>query len=370
MAVARGVVEARRAVEVRRGRERDVAVAVEGHRAARRIADRDDRKRVAVRVRIVRQQIGREDNDGRVLSGRSRIVGGYRRVVDRRDRNSDRARGAVGAVGDRIGEARRAVEARARREQDIAIAVERHRAVTGAAHGDEGDRIALGVRIVGEEGRGENRDGRVFVSRRRVGFGRRRIVDGGDGDRDGARIGAGVAVGEGVVEAGRAAEIGGRREHHVAVHIEGRHAVDGAMNRTHPQEVAFHVAVVGQQARSQDCDGGVFRCRRRVVERLRWVVVGGHGDRHRCRRGGSVPVAGRVVECEGAARVHGRRVDDVAVAVEGRGTVDGVAEGRERQRLAVHVPIVDEQVGREEGGGDALDGHRRIVRRHGGVVDR
>ena len=69
LAVAGRVLEARGAIKVRSRREDGVAVAVESHRATGRIADGGYRKRVAIRVGIVRQQIRREDGDGRVLAG-------------------------------------------------------------------------------------------------------------------------------------------------------------------------------------------------------------------------------------------------------------------------------------------------------------
>ncbi len=105
VAVADGVGEARRAVEVQRGRELDIATH-QGHRAIGRILHGEDSENVAIRVRVVGQQRRRQDGKRRVLGRAEGIVHCVGHVVHRGDR--DVHRGGVGSpvgVTDRVGKA-------------------------------------------------------------------------------------------------------------------------------------------------------------------------------------------------------------------------------------------------------------------------
>ena len=96
------------------------------------------------------------------------VVGRHGSVVDRRDRDVDGGGvGAAVAVGDRVGEAVRAVEVGGRRVGERAVAVVHHRAVGRLGEAVDRKRIQVDVRIVGQQRGGGDHQRRVFVGRRR-----------------------------------------------------------------------------------------------------------------------------------------------------------------------------------------------------------
>ena len=70
-------------MQVRQGREQDIAIAVEGNGPARGVADRGDRQGIAIHVRIVGEEGRGQDRRGRILDGRHRIGRRHGGVVDR-----------------------------------------------------------------------------------------------------------------------------------------------------------------------------------------------------------------------------------------------------------------------------------------------
>ncbi len=72
------------------------------------------------------------------------------------------------AVGDRIGEGGLAGETRLRREHDIAVLIERHRAARTGRDRLDDEVAAQRIDVVSEEGRGVDRHGRVMGGREAV----------------------------------------------------------------------------------------------------------------------------------------------------------------------------------------------------------
>ena len=93
-----GIAEARRAVEVRRRRERHRAVVVEHRGAAGAARHRGNRQVWVARRRrsSLPSSVGRRVDDRGVLGRRQRVSVGHRRVVDRADIDRHGRRRAVG----------------------------------------------------------------------------------------------------------------------------------------------------------------------------------------------------------------------------------------------------------------------------------
>ena len=206
VAVADRVLEAGLAVAAQVGIRR------EGHdargqvdRAAGGVEHGADRQGVALDVAVVVED-GRGDVVvGRVLVDHDRVVVGDRVVVDALDVDGHVAGVGVGAVADRVVEPALAVAAHVRvgREGDRA-GVERDAAAGGAGDAGEGEGVALGVGVVGQEVGVGDLEGGVLGRGGRVVDRHGCVVDALEVDRDVAGVGAAVAVVDRVVEAGRA----------------------------------------------------------------------------------------------------------------------------------------------------------------------
>src|SRR5262249_37173033 len=136
------------------------------------------------------------------------------------------------------------------------------------------------------------------------GLRRRHAVDRGvvhrvDGDVDGGRAGAAVAVGDGVGEAGGAVVVGGRREHDVAA-AQRHGAVGAALDRCAGATLAVDDGVGGEAGGGRGGGGGLLLGRGRGGVGDRGVVHRVHGDGDGRRRAAAVAVGDRVGEAGGA----------------------------------------------------------------------
>ena len=117
------------------------------------------------------------------------------------------SRAAV-AVGDRVGEAVRAVEVGGRRVGERAVAVVHHGAVGRLGEAVDRERVEVDVGVVGQQRGGGDHQRCVFGGRTASSVAIGASLTGSDRDVDGGRVGAAVAVGDRVGEAVRAVEVG------------------------------------------------------------------------------------------------------------------------------------------------------------------
>ena len=281
------------AVKIGVGRVGKCPVAVVDHRPVRRLGEAGDGQRVALGIGVVGQHVAR--GDGIVLVCGDRVIHCIGRGIGRRrgrDRDVHRRRvGVAVAVIHRVGERVAAVKVGVGRVGKCPVAVVDHRPVRRLGEAGDGQRVALGIRVVDQHiARG---DGRVLI-------GRYRVVDG---------IGGSVARRN---VAGCVGAVRGRDAPNVAV-------VDGE------RLPAAHV----------DGDG------RSVVSNLT-VGICGYVDRVAARSavdrvGG--PVRG-VAEGEGVVEVTSDRALDAAERIDARPagilrTADGQINGHPRRRTTI-----------------------------------
>ena len=351
-------------------------------------------------VRVVGQDVA---GDVRILSARVGLSDADRGVVDRGHRDGQGRRGGQAAIGRGVGDGRdgavpvggRDEGVRTRRGQreaaDIGDREGRADRAGDAVHREAGDREAgaFGVGVVGEDVARDR--GGVFGARSGVGVGDRRVIDRGDGERE--RRGAGEStVGQRVGDdRDRAIEVGDRREDVGTIGVDADGALGGDRGRLaggvdrhvtadrelgYGQGIAFGVRVVGQDVAG---DVRVFRTRVGLDRADRRVVDGGDRDRE-LGRVGQRAIGQRVGgDRDGAVPVAGRREGVSAVRVDRQGTLTGdggrLAGGlrlavdrelRDRQRIAVEVGVVGQDITRS---GHVFVGCSRVVRADRRVID-
>ena len=253
------------AAQVLVGGERDVA-SVQAGRTAGGVRDAGDGERVALGVAVVQGQVGRGDDDLRVLGARGVVVGRHRRVVDAGDVDRDVvAVGATVAVGDGVVEAAFAVAAQVgvRRERDV-VAVELDAAAGGVRDAGDGQGVALDVAVVAQQVRLDQLEVGVLGGDEAVRARDRVVVDAGEVDRDVARVRAAVAVGDRVVVAGRAdsaqVRVGGEGD---LARAERGAAAGGVRDAGDRERAAVDVVVVADHVERGDVDVEVLGARRR-----------------------------------------------------------------------------------------------------------
>ena len=217
-----------RAVEVRVRRIDDLA-AHDGRGAVGRGGDVGDGQRIAVHIRVVAQDV---DRDGGVLGGRGRVVCSHRGVVHRG--HGDGHGGGIGVpvtVADRVGDRVGAVVVGIRRVDDLP-AHDGRSSVRRVGHVDDGERIALRIRVVGQHVDGDRivlgRGGRVVD---RIGFLvdlgiRQDRLDLGEGQRLAVREDHGALVGARIRAVGRLVD------RHLARAAQVQRVVVGVLVRT------------------------------------------------------------------------------------------------------------------------------------------
>src|ERR1019366_9392139 len=228
--------------------------------------------------------------------------------------NVDGDRGEIavgGAVVCAVGERVAAVVVGGREVGEAAIGVEIQHSMTDVTHENRSQRVAVHIRVVGENaGRSGNNERHVFERGVSVVLGDGRVIHGNDDDRHfaGGRSGA---IENGVVENHRAVEICGGRENDVGAADDGGAVSGGSCGDGQGQ--AVWIVVVGQHI-----DGHTRILQRigAVINSDHWIVYRGDIDRDR----GEVTVGGAVVCAVGervaAVVVGGREVGEAAIGIE------------------------------------------------------
>ena len=209
-------------------------------------------------------------------------------------------------------------------------------------HQDRGQRVAVGVGVIGQDARGGHGQGRVLGGRVAVRHRDRGGVGGGDRQADRDRVGVEGPV-VGLVGEAVGADVAGRRDvADRAVGAQGQAAVADVGHQDRGQGVAVGVGVVGQDARGGDHEGRVLGRGVRVGHRDRGGIGGGHGQAD----GGGVrvdrPVVGLVGEAVGTDIAGRRDVADRAVGAQGEGAVADVGHQDRAQGVAVGIGVVAE----------------------------
>ncbi len=320
-AVAAGVIGVRRVDEGAAGVERQRPV--ERTRAGR--AGVEDRgERITVGIAGVGQNAGGLDREAAVLGQGVTVVDGHRRLIDVVDRDGD-GRGTAGrvAVGRLVGEAVAAVEVGGRRVGEGAVAGELEGAVSGGGHEHGGQRVLVGVGVVGQHAGGRHAEHGVLVDRIAVVAGRRRRGGNGEGDRGGVAV-TGAIVGL-VGEAVGAEEAGVGRVGEGAVAVERDRTVGRAAELDGRERGPGRVGVVGQHPGDRgDGEGHVLAGRVGVVVRHRT-----RGVLHRYRVGAG-DQRGVGIAFEVAGHLVGLVADrhDAAVGLDGEVLALGAKVGR------------------------------------------
>src|SRR5665213_1662111 len=229
--------------------------------------------------------------------------------------------------------------------------------MAAVAHEKGSQRVALHIRVVGKDAGGRNNERHVFRRGVTVVVGHGRVVHGRniDGDRGEIAIGGAVvgAVGEGVA----AVVVGGGEVSETTVGVEIQHSMTDVTYENRGQRVAFHIRVVGENARSRDGQLDVFKSRVSIIVGDGRVVHGNDDDRHRAG-GQSGAIGNGVVENHRAVEICGGRENDVGAADDGGAVCRGGAGYSQGQAIGIVVV------------GENFDGHTRIFQRVGAVINR
>ncbi len=368
----------------------EAAVWVQRQRAVRGSADQDGAEAGAVHVAVVGQhaQVG-DDGECAAFGDVVAVGNGHRRIVHRRHADRDTRRGgAAMTIGNGVGEACRAVEVRRWGEHHIAID-QGHRSIHGILNGNDGERVAVHIAVVGEQRGGGDGEGGVLGRGEQIaqGYGTvivadRRVVHRRDGDEYRGRIRAAFAVGDGVVELSRTVIVGIGREQDLAVH-QGHRAVLGIADGGDAERIAVHVAVVGEQQGGRNGERGILCGRQHIVGGQRAIVATDRrvvhrrdGDEYRGRGRAIMPVGDGVVELPRTVIVGIGCEHDLAVHQRDR-TVLGIADGGDAEHIAVHIAVVGEQHRRRDiercvlgGGQRVVGGLRAVVATHWWIIHR
>ncbi len=306
------------------------------------------------------QRVGDRRADQVIVAGGTVLQAALDAEIDRAGRH------ATMAVRHRVGEDGRAAIAVVRREGDDA-GIERNGTMGRALDRREGQAVAIGIRVIGQQVGGVER--RRLAGDQSIGAVRhrdRRVVDriDGDIDRTGRRR---RAVREDVGEVGRAVIVGVRGKGDV-IAVKHRCPVGGTRDARNGQGVAVGVMVVRQQRRQRDVDSRVFVGGRRIAACHRRIVR--EVDRCRRRSGAAVAVRHSIGKGRQAAITGRGRKDNIA-ADDLDGAMGHALDGGDRQAVAVDVTVIAQQVA----DGDKLVGighadigavitcHRRVIDR-------
>ena len=323
--------------EVEVGGVGEGAVAVRRGGAVGWSGDHDDRRRIddVVDVDVVAGDV--VGGDGRVLGGGeadAAVVDGHWRVVDPGDRDLHRGHtGSRAALVDcGVGEGVDAGEIGGWNIGDHTTGLAQRASHSRGRRGVPGERAAVGIAVIVADG---EHDRCVFGCDRGVVGGGRRLVDIGDGHREG-RCGRRRSIRDehGEFEARRrlVVECGGQGDDPVAV--DGERIAGVARGDGVSQDIAVDVG--GGDVRDGGSDCGVLGDND-VVDGGLWRVVGrqdgkGYDGDHWIVES----VRDRVCELIGAVVVRIRGVPDLAGLHLGR-SVEGTSDARDRDRVAIGI---------------------------------
>ena len=255
------------------------------------VEELDDCEAVAFDVAVVGQQHREIDDQRRVLvankdtlrvvDGADAVGIGIGPVVDRGNLKGEGPRAGQPSVRDRVAEDRRP-----------AGILPRHEAVASAGQAldapeivrhlkrDQADRIAIKIAVIANKvGRGEF-ERRVLVRAELVSGDGRRVVGRLHVDGHGTRPGAIDIIGDDIVEAGLAAEIGIRCECDVRA-VETQRAMDRIEHLDEADRITIDIMVVRQKLRRGDDDRGRLQRCEAVCTSIGGLVTAFDGDAHR-----------------------------------------------------------------------------------------
>ena len=339
------------AVEVGRGRHREVAECILRDRDLGRHGKTCEEERVTVGVPVIAEDARERNEERLVLGSGEEVVPRLRGVGQRGHVNPERAvDGQPVAVVDPVGQLQFAENVLGGGVEPSTI-----RLLGRSVEPEEAQRVAVGVIVVGEEHGRIDHQRAVFLHAQGVTRRDGKVVRRQDADRDVAPAHRAMHVGHAVAEARVAEIVGARREHDLSVH-QFHGAVVAIEDLDQLQCVALGVAVIGDEVSDGedqrhvlvDHEGPVGVRHRRVVHRRE---VHRHGP-----GAGQAPVADPVDE--------GHRPVDVLVRHElqiaARKLVHPAAlagpGGEEGDRvLRVGVPVVEEKIGLGDHEGRILD---------------
>src|SRR5674476_1513022 len=247
--------------------------------------------------------------------------------------------------------------------------------MAAVAHEKGGQRVALHIRVVGENARSRDDQRHIFQRGICVVVGDGRVVHGRNVDGDRGEIAVGGAIVCAVGESVAAVVVCGRKVSEAAIGVEIQHSMTDVAYKHRGQRVALHIRVVGKNAGR----GGNYE--RHVFQRNICVVVGHgrvvhgrnvDGDRGEIAVGGAV--VGAVGESVAAVVVGGRKVSETTVGVEIQHSMTDVTYKNCGQRVALHIRVVgknarsrDDQRHIFQRGISVVVGHGRVV--HGCDID-
>ena len=355
--VGGGVGEPVGAVPVCLRRVHDPAARCDPHGSVCGLGYGREAHRVAVHVPVVRQHI---DGDRLVLVRHCRVTHRQGPVVHRDHSNLDiRLLRPTIAVGHRVSEPVVAVPVRLRHVHDPAVRHDPRDSVRGLGDRLDVQRIAIQVGVVRQH---IDRDRVVLVRDGRVAPGHGHVVHGGDSNLNLRSAGCAVAVGHRVSEPVGAVPVRRRCVHDPAVRGDPHGPVRGLRDRLDVQRVTVHVPIVRQHL---DRDRVVLDSHRRVAAGHGRVVHRGDPNLDLRLRRGTVAVGHRVSEPVGAVPVRFRPVHDPAARRDPRGSVRGLGDRLNVQRVAIHIAVVRQHVDRD---GLVLVRRRRVWLCHRSLV--
>ena len=341
--------EAVGAVEVGHRHVAEAAVGIERQRAVRRASHREIGQGIGIHIGC-----SHGAGEGGVFVARRSAADRHRCLVHVVHRESDR-----GHVGIRLsvigleGEAVSAVVIGRRHIAVAAVAIQSQRAVHGACHLAERQRIEFHIGCGHRAG-----EGGVLVAAGTAASSDRGLVDvvHREGDRGNVGVQHAIVGLEG--EAVGAVEVRHRHIAEAAVAVQRQRAVRGTAHFGEGQGIAVHI-----RRRDKASDRGVLVARNRGV--------GGHGRLvhmpHREGDRGNVGVQHAIVgfegEAVGAVEVGRRCVAETAIGIERQRAMGGTAYFSEGQGIDIHV-------GRRHGAGDrgvfvtsgsAIGGYRGLI---------
>jgi len=302
----------------------DAPVGGDREAAVRGNAEPHEGERIAVRIGVVGEQIERDRGAG--LGGRA-VVMCHRRGIRAAHEDLDLAGGeAAATVPDRVVEAVGALEARCGSVGHSTLAEEAQAAVLRCAECGDGDRIAVGIEIVGDK---VDRDRNAGRGRDPIAAGDRRSIGGPDADPDRGRSARAFRVAHGVGEAVLAREAGARGVAQPSP-VEDRDAAGLRHPECHEaQGIAVGIGIVGERV---DLDDTTRRDGRDIVDGHGRTVRLDHADRDRRGRGGAGGISNGVVETVLAHEARRGRVGEApGFRVEGHGAEARLLEGDDEE---------------------------------------
>ena len=291
-----------------------------------------DAQRVAgIGVGVVEQDVA---GDLRGFIARKRVIDRYRRIVDRADIEGDGCGGAVHrAVIDGVAETVGAVEVGVGRVGEGAVRIEHERAVGDIARKRDRQRVAgIGIGVVEQHVAG---DLCVFITRKCVIDRHRRIVDRGDGDRDGGGGAVIERVGEALIRRAIGVEVSIGRKAEIRTAIGDHHGTIGRLgDRLDQLRTGIDIGVVGQHIEGRRT--AVLGHGEAVGNRHRRIVDRRHIDGRRGRGG---ILQAEIVDCCIAKAWRaivvgiGHEVDAGRIAGGGNRAVQDHLAGQRRIRI-------------------------------------